>query len=261
MTVSLTLLATAGVLCAVGGVLLLMRALSRILIGAVILGNGINLLMLSASGAAGAAPLLYPGVELSRVTDPLPQAIALTAIVITLATTAFLLAMAYRTLRVTGTDEVQDDIEDRRVALRAEVQEQRAALRERQAPRGQRPEGDRAAYRSERRRLRTVLREDRALQARARDASGDLWNDILGEDPGDAAGHADGGGGQGPGPDSPAPGGGDGPGPRLPGDQDGLRPPGDQEGPRSPGDRAGPRPPGGGPVSERGGHRPEKGDG
>ncbi|MFE7134411.1 Na(+)/H(+) antiporter subunit C [Streptomyces sp. NPDC057638] len=183
MTVSLALLVTAGVLCAVGGVLLLMRALSRILIGAVILGNGINLLMLAAGGAAGAAPLLYPGVDLARVTDPLPQAIALTAIVITLATTAFLLSMAYRTLRVTGTDEVQDDIEDRRVALRAQVQEERAALRERRAPRGSRPEGSTAAYRSERRRLRTVLREDRAFQARARDASGDLWNDILGEDP------------------------------------------------------------------------------
>ncbi|GGZ13001.1 Na(+)/H(+) antiporter subunit C [Streptomyces inusitatus] len=187
MTVSLSLLVTAGVLCAVGGVLLLMRALSRILIGAVILGNGINLLMLGAGGAAGLAPLLYPGVELSRVTDPLPQAIALTAIVITLATTAFLLAMAYRSQRVSGSDEVQDDIEDRRVALRAEVQEQRAALRERHGPRGRGPEGDLAEYRSERRRLRAVLREDRALQARARDASGDLWDDILGEDPEDRA--------------------------------------------------------------------------
>ncbi|MFI5617699.1 Na(+)/H(+) antiporter subunit C [Streptomyces sp. NPDC051567] len=185
MTVSLSLLVTAGVLCAVGGVLLLMRALSRVLIGAVVLGNGINLLMLSAGGAAGLAPLLHPGVELSRVTDPLPQAIALTAVVITLATTAFLLAMAYRSQRVSGTDEVQDDIEDRRVALRAEVQEQRAALRERHGPRGRGPEGDRSAYRFERRRLRAVLREDRALQARARDASGDLWNDILGEDPED----------------------------------------------------------------------------
>lgn len=183
MTVSLTLLITAGVLCAAGGVLLLMRALTRILIGTVILSNGINVLMLSASGRAGQAPLLYGKVPLAEVTDPLPQAIALTAIVITLATTAFLLSMAYRSQRVSGTDEVQDDFEDRRVALRAEVQEERAALRERHGPRGRGPEGDRAEYRTERRRLRGVLREDRALQARARDASGDLWNDILGEDP------------------------------------------------------------------------------
>ncbi|PBO22408.1 hypothetical protein CLM85_22165, partial [Streptomyces albidoflavus] len=42
----------------------------------------------------GRAPLLYPGVDPAFVTDPLPQAITLTAIVITLATTAFILAMA-----------------------------------------------------------------------------------------------------------------------------------------------------------------------
>ncbi|MEU0688043.1 Na(+)/H(+) antiporter subunit C [Streptomyces uncialis] len=185
MTVGLTLLATGSLLCAVGGVLLLMRALTRILTGAVILSNGINVLMLTAAGAAGSPPLLYPRVDIARVTDPLPQAIALTAIVITLATTAFLLAMAYRSQRVNGSDEVIDDIEDRRVALRAEVQEQRAALRELHGPRGRGPEGDRDEYLSERKRLRAMLREDRALQARARDASGDLWNDILGEDPDD----------------------------------------------------------------------------
>ncbi|MGX2992927.1 Na(+)/H(+) antiporter subunit C [Streptomyces sp. JNUCC 64] len=187
MSVSLTLLVTGAVLCAVGGVLLLMRALTRILTGAVIVSNGVNVLMLAASGPAGAAPLLYPGVDPARISDPLPQAVALTAIVITLATTAFLLAMAYRSHRVNGTDEVMDDIEDRRIALRAEVLEQRSALRERHGPRGRGPEGDRDAYRAERRRLREVLREDRALQARARDASGDLWNDILGEDPADLA--------------------------------------------------------------------------
>ncbi|MFI1829749.1 Na(+)/H(+) antiporter subunit C [Streptomyces sp. NPDC020412] len=185
MSVSLTLLVTGALLCAVGGVLLLMRALTRILVGAVILSNGINVLLLAASGPAGSAPLLYPRIDPERVSDPLPQAIALTAIVITLATTAFLLAIAYRSQRVNGTDEVMDDIEDRRIALRAEVQEQRAALREQHGPRGRGPEGDRDAYRTERRRLRGVLREDRALQARARDASGDLWNDILGEDPAD----------------------------------------------------------------------------
>ncbi|MFF8959187.1 Na(+)/H(+) antiporter subunit C [Streptomyces sp. NPDC014894] len=245
MTVSLSLLVTAGVLCAVGGVLLLMRALSRVLIGAVVLGNGINLLMLGAGGPAGLAPLLYPGVELSRVTDPLPQAIALTAIVITLATTAFLLAMAYRSQRVTGTDEVQDDIEDRRVALRAEVQEQRAALRERHGPRGRGPEGDRDEYRVERRRLRAVLREDRALQARARDASGDLWNDILGEDPEDREDRDEGPGGgpegRGGGADRGGPGGPGGPGGSGSGmgDSDGSR--GSRGGPGSGADGSGGR--------------------
>ncbi|MCX4680684.1 Na(+)/H(+) antiporter subunit C [Streptomyces sp. NBC_01433] len=186
MTVSASLLATAVVLCAVGGILMLTRPLTRILLGAVITGNGINLLVLSATGTAGAAPLLY-GVPLRRVTDPLPQAIALTAIVITLATTAFLLAMAYRGHQLTGTDEVHDDLEDRRIVLRAEVLGERAQLREEYRSGAEPTREERDRYLEERRRLRSRLRADRALQARGRDASGDLWHDVLGADPEDYA--------------------------------------------------------------------------
>ncbi|MBV7671680.1 Na(+)/H(+) antiporter subunit C [Streptomyces halstedii] len=184
MTVSVSLLLTAVVLCAVGGVLMLTRPLTRILLGAVIASNGINLLVLSSTGRAGEAPLLY-GVALGRVTDPLPQAIALTAIVITLATTAFLLAMAYRGHQLTGTDEVHDDLEDRRIVLRAEVRGEWAELREEYRAEPGRTSEDRERYREERGRLRARLRADRALQARGRDASGDLWHDILGADPED----------------------------------------------------------------------------
>lgn len=192
MTVSASLLATAVVLCAVGGILMLTRPLTRILLGAVITGNGINLLVLSATGSAGAAPLLY-GVPLRRVTDPLPQAIALTAIVITLATTAFLLAMAYRSHQLTGTDEVHDDLEDRRIVLRAEVMGERAQLREEYRSGAEPTREERDRYLEEHRRLRSRLRADRALQARGRDASGDLWHDVLGADPEDYAhdGHGD----------------------------------------------------------------------
>lgn len=184
MTVSASLLATAVVLCAVGGILMLTRPLTRILLGAVIASNGINLLVLSSTGSAGDAPLLY-GVPLSRVTDPLPQAIALTAIVITLATTAFLLAMAYRSHQLTGTDEVHDDLEDRRIVLRAEVRGEWAELRARYRAEPHRTDEQRARYQDERRRLRAKLRADRALQARGRFASGDLWHDVLGADPAD----------------------------------------------------------------------------
>ncbi len=54
------------------------------------------------------------------MSDPLTQAMILTAIVITLGMTAFLLAMAYRSWLLTGTDDVQDDVEDRRIVSRAE---------------------------------------------------------------------------------------------------------------------------------------------
>ncbi|MBV1953480.1 Na(+)/H(+) antiporter subunit C, partial [Streptomyces sp. BV333] len=184
MTISLALLVTATVLIAVGGVLLLTRPLTRILLGAVVTSNGINLLLLSVTGLSGPAPLLYPGVDPASVTDPLPQAITLTAIVITLATTAFILAMAYRSYQLTGTDEIHDDIEDRRVALRSEVYDERSQLRSRYREADRDPEV-RRRYRAERRQLSARLRADRALQARGRDASGDLWNDILGADPAD----------------------------------------------------------------------------
>ncbi|MFJ7631389.1 Na(+)/H(+) antiporter subunit C [Streptomyces sp. NPDC097595] len=209
MTVSASLLATAAVLCAVGGILMLTRPLTRILLGAVIAGNGINLFILSATGTAGREPLLY-GVDLARVTDPLPQAIALTAIVITLATTAFLLAMAYRGHQLTGTDEVHDDLEDRRIVLRAEVLDERDELRARFREDGDRSAEARRAYRDERRRLRARLRADRALQARGRDATGDLWHDVLGADPEDYAKNPEDSQAEdprGPGPDAQNPGG------------------------------------------------------
>ncbi|MFI9626367.1 Na(+)/H(+) antiporter subunit C [Streptomyces sp. NPDC052042] len=186
MTVSASLLATAAVLCAVGGILMLTRPFTRILLGAVIASNGINLLIVAASGPAGREPLLY-GVPLRLVADPLPQAIALTAIVITLATTAFLLAMAYRSHQLNGTDEVHDDDEDRRIALRAEVLGERDELRERYRAAADVTAAERARYREERRRLRARLRADSALQARGRYATGDLWHDVLGADPEDYA--------------------------------------------------------------------------
>jgi multicomponent Na+:H+ antiporter subunit C len=214
MTLSLAVLVSAVVLCAVGGVLVLTRSLTRILLGTVVLGNGVNLLVLASTGSAAEPPLLYPCVIRNRVTDPLPQAVALTAIVIALATTAFLLALAYRTHQVTGSDELSDDTEDRLVALRAEVLDERSALRaryrEHRATRGRSPRA-RARYRAERKELRARLRADRAYQARARDASGDLWNDILGADPEDYEERGK-EGGTGPGGDGTEPGGGRGTG-------------------------------------------------
>ncbi|MET8472213.1 Na(+)/H(+) antiporter subunit C [Streptomyces sp. NPDC006422] len=182
MTVSLTLLVCAVVLTSAGGILIHTRSLTRVLVGIIVCGNGINLFVLASTGAAGFPPLLYPGVDPARVTDPLPQAIILTAVVITLATTAFVLAMAYRSSQLTGSDFVPDDVADRRVVLRAEISAERAELRE-----IHRDEGP-SAWRDERREQRRRLRADRAYQARARDADGDLWDDVLGADPPEASG-------------------------------------------------------------------------
>lgn len=118
MSPSLVLVATIVVLVAVGVYLVLERSLSRVLIGLIMIGNGANLLFLVAGGASGGAPII--GItEVEDMSDPLPQAMVLTAIVISLAMTAFLLAMAYRSWQLNEHDEVQDDVEDRRVARRA----------------------------------------------------------------------------------------------------------------------------------------------
>lgn len=111
MTPNLTLAVLAGVLVAAGVYLVLERSLTRILVGVLLASNGVNVLFLVASGAAGGAPIsgITPAQDMS---DPLPQAFVLTAIVITLAVTAFLLTLAYRSFQLTGNDEVSDDVED-----------------------------------------------------------------------------------------------------------------------------------------------------
>ena len=119
MTPTLILAIAGGVLIAAGVYLLLERSLMRILAGVMLAGNGVNLLFLVASGPAGLAPIV--GEDPEAIADPLPQAMVLTAIVISLATGAFLLAMSYRSFQLEGHDEVADDVEDAIVRRRAEA--------------------------------------------------------------------------------------------------------------------------------------------
>ena len=109
MTMNLTLLLTSAALIGCGTYLVLERSLTRVLVGLVLAGNGVNLALLAAGGPAGRSPFYGGGSDLA---DPLPQALVLTAIVITLATVAFLLAMAHRSWQLNGNDDVQDDVED-----------------------------------------------------------------------------------------------------------------------------------------------------
>ena len=106
---------TAAALFGIGTYLVLQRKLSRIIIGIALLGHGANVLMVT-SGDRGRAPLIGNGPT-EGLADPLPQALALTAIVISFGVTALLLALAYRSWLLTSDDEVQDDVEDRDVAL------------------------------------------------------------------------------------------------------------------------------------------------
>ncbi len=116
MAPSLVLLLLGTVLIGVGLYLVQERSMSRIVIGVALITHGVNVVLLLAGGRAGAPPILGQA-DPKDMADPLPQAMVLTAIVIGLALTAFLLSMAYRSWQLHGHDEVQDDIEDRRLAL------------------------------------------------------------------------------------------------------------------------------------------------
>lgn len=118
-TVALVLVVGVGVLVATGVYLLLDRTLTHVILGTLLIGNGVNLLILLAGGVAGGAPIIGT-TPIGAMSDPLPEAMILTAIVITLGVTAFLLAVAYRSWQLTGDDEVRDDLEDDRVIVRAE---------------------------------------------------------------------------------------------------------------------------------------------
>ncbi|NLA34930.1 MAG: Na+/H+ antiporter subunit C [Actinobacteria bacterium] len=109
---SLTLALLVGVLFGVGVYLMLHRTITRIVLGIGLVGNAVNLAILAASGRIGTAPII--GTD-GPFADPIPQALVLTAIVIGFALQAFLLALAWRNWTLDGNDEVEDDLDDRRL--------------------------------------------------------------------------------------------------------------------------------------------------
>ena len=119
MTADFALLLMAGILSAAGVYLLLERAIIKILLGLMILSNGVNLLILAAGGPPGNPPIRGRSWGDNVMdTDPLSQAMILTAIVITAGVGAFILALAYRSYQFTTADEIADDIEDAKIAKR-----------------------------------------------------------------------------------------------------------------------------------------------
>lgn len=110
-----TLVLLSGTLVATGVYLLLTRSLIRIVFGVGLLANGVNLLIIATSGRSGSPAFVENGTVPADVTEPLPQAFVLTSIVISLALIAFLAALAWRSWTIDGVDEVEDDLEDRRL--------------------------------------------------------------------------------------------------------------------------------------------------
>ncbi len=132
---TVVLAAVAALLFGLGTYLLLQRKLSRIIIGLGLLTHGANVLLITA-GRRGSPPII--GGDERAFADPLPQALALTAIVITFGVTSLLLALAYRSWQLTDDDEVQDDVADRAVAradvVHAEVEDQEQVIAREEQP-------------------------------------------------------------------------------------------------------------------------------
>jgi multisubunit Na+/H+ antiporter MnhC subunit len=116
MSSSLILVIVMAVMYACGVYLLLERSLTRVLLGFLLAGNATNLLLIIVAGPAGVAPIVENGFTVETMADPLPQALILTAIVITFGVSAFLMALIYRSWRLSHEDSVEDDAAD--VAMR-----------------------------------------------------------------------------------------------------------------------------------------------
>ncbi|SBS78380.1 NADH-ubiquinone oxidoreductase chain 4L [uncultured Mycobacterium sp.] len=117
MTVYLVPLIIIGALTSCGVYLLLSRNLTRMLLGLLLVGNAVNLLILTVGGESGNPPIRgrTSGAE-TTTADPLAQGMILTAIVIAMGIAAFVLALTYRSFRLTTQEEVDTDPEDARVS-------------------------------------------------------------------------------------------------------------------------------------------------
>ncbi|NLG54073.1 MAG: Na(+)/H(+) antiporter subunit C [Rhodococcus sp.] len=118
MSANIGLLIVIGVLISAGVYLLIERSITRMLLGFLLFGNGVNLLLLTSGGGAGNPTIIGRDGGYETMADPLAQAMILTAIVITMGIAAFVLALAYRSFKITTADTVENDPEDVKVAQR-----------------------------------------------------------------------------------------------------------------------------------------------
>lgn len=116
---SLAMIFAVAGLVGTGTFLVTSRSLSRIVLGFALLGHAAVISLLAAGGPAGAPPIV-DGEPALDTANPLPQALSLTAIVISFGLTLFVLALARRQQVLTGDDLVEDDVEDRRIATTEE---------------------------------------------------------------------------------------------------------------------------------------------
>jgi multicomponent Na+:H+ antiporter subunit C len=97
-----------GILYAAGVYMLLRRSILKFIIGIIFMSNATNLLVFLSAGLVAGQPAFLNGNEkdISLFSDPLPQALVLTAVVIGLGIVVYALALKYRFFNETGSDDL-----------------------------------------------------------------------------------------------------------------------------------------------------------
>lgn len=90
-----------------GAYLLLQRNLIRVVLGIILISNAANLFIVAAGVSRGQPPI-YPLTEGEAVSDPLVQAMVLTAIVISSSVATLLLTLSYRLYTSHQSIDVED---------------------------------------------------------------------------------------------------------------------------------------------------------
>lgn len=100
-----------GIFFAAALYLMMSKHIIRILLGVVLLGNAVNMLIFTSGRLTPSIPPIVPGgldILPANTANPLPQALILTAIVISFSFFCFLLVLTWRAYQDLGTDNTDD---------------------------------------------------------------------------------------------------------------------------------------------------------
>lgn len=107
----LLLVITMGCLYSAGVYLILKRSMVRLILGIVLLGNGTNILIfLLGNITKGRSPVIESDMQVLTdiYSDPVPQALILTAIVISFGLTSFAIVLLKRVYALIKTDDLDN---------------------------------------------------------------------------------------------------------------------------------------------------------
>jgi multicomponent Na+:H+ antiporter subunit C len=100
-----------GILYAAGIFMILRRSLVKLIIGLILLGNGANLLIFLLGRISKGKPPIIPedsSIFIEAYADPVPQALILTAIVISFGLQSFAIVLIKRAYQTVGTDDLDE---------------------------------------------------------------------------------------------------------------------------------------------------------